>query len=101
VLNIFLSGTRGPLHSGAPKLCLPCLPYCYATEQDTSQYYLHIYHELKALTSDRIIFIVYLSRAHNFTESIRRRFLVYYRYNGYGQLTNETPPQKRGLTSVR
>ena len=21
----------GPLHSGAPGLCLPCLPHCYAT----------------------------------------------------------------------
>ena len=29
--NYFLLVTRGPLHSGAPGLCLPCLPHCYAT----------------------------------------------------------------------
>jgi len=24
----------GPLHSGPPWLCLPCLPHCYATVLD-------------------------------------------------------------------
>ena len=32
MLNIFVClELGGPLHSGARILCLPCLPYCYAT----------------------------------------------------------------------